>query len=165
MTVTLTVEAVDRLSRIEVGDTAQVDMAGAPLQANVTDWLKPPAGDTATMKFAVWPGETVVDAEEIGAIEKSCPVPVPVSVTVWGLCGLVASSVMLSIPVRTPIALGANVTLIVQFAPAGTPPPQLSVSAKSEPLVPLIARLDMVTAMLPVLLNVTPCIELLDPTV
>jgi hypothetical protein len=49
VTATLTVEALDPLSIIEVGDTAQVDMAGAPLQANVTDWLKPPADDTVTM--------------------------------------------------------------------------------------------------------------------
>jgi hypothetical protein len=105
----------------------------------------------------------VVGAEDIGAREKSCPVPV--NVTVCGLGGLVASSVTLRIPVRTPIALGANVTLMVQNPFAGTLPLQLSVSAKSEPLVPLIARLLMVTATLPPLLNVPPCTALVDPTV
>lgn len=162
-TVTLTIEVVDPFSTIGLGETAQVDMAGAPLQANVTDWLKPPAGETVTMKFAVWPGETVVDAEDMGTREKSCPVPV--SVTACGLGGLVASSVTLSTPVRTPIDLGANVTLIVQNAFAVKPPLQLSVSAKSEPFVPLIARLVIVTATFPESIIVNPCAALVDPTV
>jgi hypothetical protein len=39
---------------------------------------------------------------------------------------------------------GANVTSIVQLAPAPTLPPQLSVSAKSGAFVPLTDRLEMV---------------------
>ena len=54
-------------------------------------------------------------------------VPAPVSAIVCGLCGLVALSVMFSVPVLVPVAVGEKVTLTVQLAPAATLPPQLSV--------------------------------------
>lgn len=81
---------------------------------------------------------------------------VPVSVTVCGLGGLVALSVILSVPVRVPVAVGEKVTFMVQLAPAGTLPTQLSVSANSEALVPLKTRPEMVKVELPVLVNVMP---------
>lgn len=46
--VTLTVDAAEPLSTIELGDTAHVDSAGAPVQAKVTDWLNPPLGATVS---------------------------------------------------------------------------------------------------------------------
>jgi hypothetical protein len=56
-------------------------------------------------------------------------VPAPLKETVCGLPG--ALSVMESVPARLPEALGAKVTLIVQFAPdARLEPWQLSVSPK-----------------------------------
>ena len=79
----------------------------------------------------------------------------PVSATVCGLGGLVALSAMLSVPVRGPVAVGEKVTFMLQFAPAATLPPQLSVSANSEAFVPLIARPERVKAELPVLIKVT----------
>jgi len=158
-----TLVAADPLSTNPLGVTAHVDCAGAPVQANVTNWLKPPAGETVTVKFAVCPAETVAEAEEAGANEKSCPVPV--SATVCGLCGLsVALSVILSVPVRVPAAAGEKVTLMVQLAPPATLPPQLSVSANSEAFVPLVATLEMIKAELPVLLNVSTCAALVVPT-
>jgi len=56
-------------------------------------------------------------------------VPVPVSET---LCGLFeALSVMVSVPVREPLAVGVKVTLTVQLELAATLAPQLLVCAKS----------------------------------
>src|SRR5258705_11485587 len=54
-------------------------------------------------------------------------VPVPVRLTICGLP--VASSVIVMVPVRVPVAVGVNVTLIVQLAPAATEVPQVLVCA------------------------------------
>ncbi len=53
--------------------------------------------------------------------------PVPVRLT---LCGLPAAlSVIDSVPVRVPVAVGVKVTLMVQLAPAATEAPQVFVWA------------------------------------
>ena len=70
--------------------------------------------------------------------------PVPVSVTICGLGGLVAFSVTFSVPLRVPVAVGANVTLMMQLATAATRPPQEPLSSNSEAFVPLKARLERV---------------------
>ena len=49
--------------------------------------------------------------------------PVPDRAAVWGLP--VALSVTLNVPVRLPVAVGVNVTLIVQFWPVSRLVPQL----------------------------------------
>src|SRR5205823_3098613 len=51
-------------------------------------------------------------------------VPVPVSAITCGL--LAASSVMVTVPVLTPLSLGLKATRIVQLSPAGKLDPQLS---------------------------------------
>ena len=53
--------------------------------------------------------------------------PLPVRFTVWGLLG--ALSVMVMAPVRVPVTVGVNVTLIVQLVPAASAVPQLLVWA------------------------------------
>ena len=78
-------------------------------------------------------------------------VPVPERLTVCGLPR--ALSVMLSEALRLPLAEGVNVTLIVQRAPPASDLPQVLVSAKLLPLVPVRARLVMLKAALPVLLS------------
>jgi hypothetical protein len=79
------------------------------------------------------------------------PVPVPVKLSV---CVLPATplllSVMVSVPVSEPAAVGEKVTLIVQEPLAATLPPQLLVSPK----LVLVAMLVMASAALPVLLKV-----------
>jgi hypothetical protein len=80
-------------------------------------------------------------------------VPVPVRVTVWGLP--LALSVIVTEAVRFPLAVGVNVTLIVQLPAAATELPQVFVSAKSPAFVPVIAMLVMLKAALPVLLSAT----------
>src|SRR6266550_5680112 len=94
VTETATLAAVDPLTTIELGVTAHVDSDGAPVQVSATVWLKPPTGETATVKFAICPAATVVDAGETGANEKSCPVPL--SATVCGLLG--ALSLIVNVP-------------------------------------------------------------------
>src|SRR5208337_5382639 len=80
------------------------------------------------------------------------PAPVPVRVIV---CGLPAAlSEMLTAAVRVPVAVGVNVTLIVQLPPPATELPQVLVWAKSPALVPVIATLVILKAALPVLLRV-----------
>ena len=79
-------------------------------------------------------------------------VPVPVSVTVWGLP--VALSLMLTEAARLPAAVGVKVTLMAQVPPAAREPPQVLLWAKSPALAPLIATLEMLKAALPVLLRV-----------
>jgi hypothetical protein len=85
------------------------------------------------------------------------PTPVPVKLTI---CGLVdALSVMVSVPVSKPVAVGEKVTLMVQELLAATLPPQLLVAPK----LALGLMLVMVSAPLPVLLKVTGCDPLVVP--
>jgi hypothetical protein len=87
---------------------------------------------------------------------------VPVRLTVWGLP--LALSLMLREALRVPAAVGVNVTLIVQLAPAATPLPQVFVCKKSEGSVPLKPTLGALSAAFPVLLRVTFCAALEVPT-
>jgi hypothetical protein len=79
-------------------------------------------------------------------------VPVPLKLTV---CVLPATplllSVMVSVPVSGPVAVGEKVTLIVQEPLAATLFPQLLVWPK----LALVVTLVMVSAAVPVLLKVT----------
>ena len=75
--------------------------------------------------------------------------PVPVRLAVWGL--LVALSVTVNVPPCVPVAVGVNVTLMVQLEPAATPELQLFVWANGATALMLI----MVRAEPPVLESVT----------
>ncbi len=79
---------------------------------------------------------TVAEVEEVVGVKS---IPVPISATVCGLPGALSEMVML--PLRAPPAVGVNVTLIAQLAPAATLAPQLLVCAKS-PLAPMLAMLS-----------------------
>jgi len=114
-------------------------------------------GIALNVKVVDWPEAVVIKLEDAD-IEKS-PIlleePVPVRLRVCGLAP--ALSVMLIMPVRVPVAVGLNVTLIVQLAPAASDPPQLLLSAKS----PLAVIPVIVNAAFPVLLSVAVCAALL----
>jgi len=73
----------------------------------------------------------------------------------------VALSVTDKVPVRAPEAVGENLTLIVQFAPAARELPQLSVCEKS----PLAVMLVIVSETPPVLDRVRVFEALVVPTV
>ena len=84
------------------------------------------------------------------------------------MCGLPgASSLMVSVPPREPVAAGENVTLIVHCAPAakvagGTG--QVFVCAKSPLLVPVIPMLVIVKGPVPLFVSVTDLDVLAVPT-
>src|ERR1700678_216948 len=84
--------------------------------------------------------------------------PVPVSATVSGLPG--ALLLTDSVPVADPAAGGANVTPTGQEAPAASDVPQLFDSPNG-PVTPID---DIETALLPGLVTVTDCDELVEPT-
>jgi hypothetical protein len=46
LTVTLTVAAADPFNATVLGETAQVDCVGAPVQTKATIWVNPPLGTT-----------------------------------------------------------------------------------------------------------------------
>ena len=93
--------------------------------------------------------------------ESFAIVAIPLSGT---FCGLPAAlSVMLSADVRVPLAVGLNVTLMVQLAPAVNELPQVWVCAKSPPFVPVIAIPLIVKVVVPVFLSVTVLAALVVP--
>jgi hypothetical protein len=102
----------------------------------------------------------VSDVGETLAPGVAAVVPVPVRVTA---CGLPAAlSVMVTAADRAPVAVGLNVTLIVQLPVfAATELPQVFVCAKSPLFAPVTAMPVMPRAALPVLVSVTDC----DPLV
>ena len=70
--------------------------------------------------------------------------PVPVRLAVRGLP--VALSVMVTVALRVPAAVGLKVTLMVQLAPTARLVPQVLVEAKSPLLVPVTATLLIASA-------------------
>ena len=86
-------------------------------------------------------------------VTPAATVAVPERATICGLP--LALSVMLTEAERLPLAVGVKVTLIVQLLLAATELPQVLVWAKSLALAPVIARLVMLKAAVPVLLRVT----------
>lgn len=91
-----------------LGVTVQLEATGAPEQLNCTAPEKPPLEARLRLNVAVAPAATVVDDGD----EPVEIVKVAGALTVNEMaCGLsAASSVMMSDPVRTPEAVGENVT-------------------------------------------------------
>ena len=87
------------------------------------------------------------DAGETLAAGPPEPVPVRLTVCVAGL----ALSVMVRVPVLVPLAVGPNVTLMLQEVPAATLEPQVLVWEKS----PLTLTPAIASVALPVLARVT----------
>src|SRR5689334_18359024 len=67
---------------------------------------------------------------------------------------------MLSVPVRAPATVGANVTEMLQLAPAATGAPHVFVALKS----PVLEMLLMVSGAVPEFVTVTTCAALTVPT-
>ena len=84
--------------------------------------------------------------------------PVPDKFTICGLP--LPLSAIVSVPVRLPVAVGENVTLIAQLAPTTKLLPQVLVSTKS----PLAVTLATAMSEAPVFVNVTDCGALVLPT-
>ena len=94
--------------------------------------------DTVADVDPPWPGLTT-----------NAAIPFPVRLTVCGL--FAALSVMVSVPVRLPVAEGVNVTEIVHDAFIAKLAPQFDVALKS----PLAAMLAMVSEPFPEFVSVT----------
>src|SRR6185312_15148076 len=85
----------------------------------------------------------------VTVIAVNCGVAVPLSVTICGL--LFAVSVIVSVPFRAPVAVGANATFMRQLAPAGRLAGQALVCVKSV----LATMLPIVKAEAPLFFSVT----------
>jgi len=134
--------------------TPVIVSAALPLFVSVTDCgaLDVPTFCDANVRLV---GASVTVGAFAGA-------PVPVRLT---LCGLpVALSVILTLAERAPVAVGLNVTLIVQFAFAARLAGQVLVSVKSLAFAPAIVMLVIVSAALPEFVSVTACGALDVPT-
>jgi hypothetical protein len=92
---------------------------------------------------------------KVGGADKPTrgPVPVPVKLTVCGL-GLALSAIVTD-AVRVPVAVGVNVTSIVQLPPPETDPLHAFVWEKSPALAPVMFTPVTVRVAVPVLESVT----------
>lgn len=147
--VTVVVTVTGASSVKEAGADEQLPAGIELLQVTVTEPLNPPDGVKVSGKLAACPAAIVAEVEPPGGTEMVMSVPSPDRVTACGLPG--ALSEIVTAPARAPVAVGVNVTVIVQDALAATPLAQVSVSAKS----PLALMLVKVRAALPVLFTVT----------
>ena len=98
----------------------------------------------------------------VGARVTTVPsAPVPLRET---FCGLPAAlSVILNAAMRVPDAVGLNLTLMLQLAPAANELPHVWVCAKSPTLVPVTAMLVIVKEVVPTLVRVTVFTGLVVP--
>jgi hypothetical protein len=94
--------------------------------------------------------------------EATGPAPVPDRATACGLP--VALSLILSVAVRLPTAVGRNVTLTVQLPPAARELPQVVVREKFDAFVPPTVMLEIVSDAVPVFRRVSVLAGLADPT-
>src|SRR5256885_921888 len=68
--VTVELEFVEPSNVTEDGETVQVAAVGAPVQVHATLLLKPPLGESVTVKFAVSPAVTVLVAGPAAAAKS-----------------------------------------------------------------------------------------------
>ena len=148
------------LSVTEAGKEQEA-AGGLPLQLSVTGPPVSPPGVTVTVKVVDCPA-VIVAALGAAEIVKAARVPVPESGTV---CGLPTPlSVIVSVAFRPRVAVGVNVTLIVQLAPAASVDGdmgQLLDCAKSP--LPVIVRFVIVKFALPMLVSVVTRAALVVP--
>lgn len=79
----------------ELGETAQMDAVGAPLQDSEIVCANPEIEDTVTAKVVECPATTAT-LDGLGAMLKSGTIPLPFNNTTWGLPGTL--SVIVSAP-------------------------------------------------------------------
>lgn len=89
--------------------------------------------------------------------DATAPCPDPLRLIVCGLPG--ALLVMVSVPVRAPVAVGLKLTFSAQNPATPKPLPQLFVTEKS----PVVTMLLMANAAVPVLVKLTLCAVLVLP--
>lgn len=92
-------------------------------------------------------------ATEVGESVAIGATAVPERDTVWGLPAALSETERVA--VRTPVADGVKVMLMLQLAPTANVAPQVVVRAKLEEFVPKIEMLLIVMAPAPVLVSTT----------
>jgi hypothetical protein len=110
VTFTVNADATVPLGVTEAGAGVQVVSDGAPEQLSATVPLNPLTGATCRLYVAGCPGLTVAVFEPPVATSIVKSVPVPLKGTACGLPE--ALSVIVTLAVRFPVAVGLNVTLI-----------------------------------------------------
>ncbi len=76
---------------------------------------------------------------------------------------MVALSLIVTVPVRVPVAVGVKFTLMVQLAPDASELPHVPAPAKAKS--PLMVILLMVRVLEPEFVRVENCVALVVPTV
>jgi hypothetical protein len=99
----------------------------------------------------------------VGERPTAGAIPVPVRGAVCGLPAALSLTEMLA--VREPDAVGVNVAVTEQDAPAASDAPQVFVCEKSPLFVPVMLTDEIVRAAVPALVSVTTLAGLLVPTV
>ena len=147
----------------EFGFSEHDEPAGAPVQVRATAEVKPFKPVTVTVVVAVAPAAILKLAGAAATVKSGLVVvPVPFSVAV---CGLLASlSATLSIAVTAPVAVGVNVTLIVQLAPTANVVPHALVSAKDAAPEPVMLTAMLFTVAVLLFFRLTVCAVLVVPT-
>ena len=147
----------------ELGLSEQDEPAGAPLQVRATEEVKPFKPVTVTVVVAVPPAAMLSVAGDAATVKSGLVVvPVPVSVAVCGLLGSLSAT--LSVAVTAPVAVGVNVTPIVQLAPAANVAPHWLVSANDAAPEPVMLTTMLLTVALLLFFSVTVCAVLVVPT-
>src|SRR5271169_1429408 len=131
---------------------AQAACAGKLEQVRVTALESVPPTDVTLIAYCACPPCAMFCVPVVVAKAKSTPTPDSDTVCALPVTPLLLS-VMVRVPLSAPVAVGVNVTLIVQDALAATLLPQVLVWLKLAP-VPMLA---MASALPPVLLRVTAC--------
>src|SRR3989475_117990 len=103
----------------------------------------------------------------VGAMVTAGAMPIPASDTDCGLPG--ASSVMVTVAVRAPVAAGVKLMLIAQLAPGATEPAPVgqvlpAAKAKSAACAPVMVMLVRFSGGPPLLVSVRFCAALVVPT-
>src|SRR2546426_837470 len=109
----------------------------------------------------------VPKARLVGAKVTAGTMPIPASAPDCGLPG--ASSVMVTVAVRAPVAAGVKLMLIVQLAPGATEPAPVgqvlpAAKAKSAACAPVMVMLVRFSGVPPLLVSVRFCAALVVPT-
>jgi len=140
-----------------LGENKQFEYVGNPLQVRDTDPVKSLTGLIVSVDVADPPAETVAVLGE-AEIVKSGGTKFPNKDTVRGLPA--ALSLIATIPLRVPVAVGVKVTLKAQLAPGANfagGVPQVFVWVKSPLFVPASAIPVMAKVPSPLFVSITVC--------
>ena len=155
--VTAIVHVPEAATSVEIEQVVPAPRAKSPLAASavILSALLPVLVKVTDCAAAVVPTTVLPKLRLEGVSITPGAVPVPLSVMVW--LPPLALSVMVTTPVRTPLAVGVKVTAIVQVFAAATGVEIEQVEPASRAKSPLAARAVMESALVPVLVSVTDC--------